>query len=701
MIAIKFIAEADLKALGKAEKGLTQFTKTARRLAGSLGIALGTTAITRYAKASVKAFADDDKAARILSKSLDNLGLHFADKRVKDFIGELETQFGVLDDYLRPAYQKLLTTTGDYLKSQDLLKTALDLAAFSQESVTSTAADLAKAYAGNTRGLLKYGIGLTKAELAASSFEDILEQIAKVSKGAALTAANSYSGSMDRLNVAAANASETIGKGLVQALSEASSAGNFEGAISDIDKLAKRTEDFIVYVGRELQLIAALPSLLDIATGDVKAFKDFLNTYKKISDLDSAMGPQQYGGIYATKYEKEAQAAALKKLAADKRAAAAKMAADKKAAADKKTLAKGNALFDLEQIGIAAALKLSIDKDTRLRLELLQAIQIGDADLVLAKMKELAEWQKNSDMAKLSRITTISEKQLAALNSTLLAELDAISKLNISEAEKDALRAAAFSRYNDAIKYAGGLAALETYSQKLQDQELLIQRLASISKVSAAQSAADAIRQAALDKYLSALTKPVSITATFTGVGSFTSDAAKTAKDEAAAAAAAAKTAADAAAAAAFAKLTASEAAAKLAADAAAAKIAALQAAAAAAAEKSADELAAERAAAAAAQEAWAEKLKKSLETLNNNGASSTAGFEIIDMFPDVDWSSLGFNSDGSAVTNNSNSAGDTVINFNGSVTTTSTEEFAQAVQTVLQNQARFGNNLTYAGSII
>ena len=261
---------------------------------------------------------------------------------------------------------------------------------------------------------------------------------------------------MDRLNVAAANASETIGRGLVQALTEASSAGNFEGAISDIEKLSKRAEDFIVYLGRELQLIAALPSLLDLATGNFDALKDFLDTYKKVSKLNNAMGPQQYGGAYGTKYEKEAAAAAKKKLDADKRAAAAKIAADKKAAADKKTLAKGNALFDLEQIGLSAALKMSIDKETRLRLELLQAIQLGDADLVLAKMKELADWQKNSDMAKLSGITTISEKQLSALNTTLLAELAAISKSKMSDEEKSAAQAAAWERYNSAIKYAGG-----------------------------------------------------------------------------------------------------------------------------------------------------------------------------------------------------------------------------------------------------
>lgn len=655
-VSIKFLTEFDGKALARAEKGLTKFTKTAVKLAGGLGIALGTSAITRYAKSSVKAFAADDKAARILSKSLDNLGLHFADNRVKDFIAAIEKQYGVLDDLLRPAYQKLLTTTGDYLKSQDLLKTALDLAAFSQESVTTTAADLAKAYAGNTRGLIKYGIGLTKAEIAAMNFEEILAQIAKVSQGAALTAANSYSGSMDRLNVAAANASETIGKGLVQALTEASGAGNFEGAISDIDKLAKRTEDFIVYLGRELQLIAAIPSLFDLASGNFDAFKDFFKTYDKISKLESALGPQIFGGIYATKYDKEAQAAALKKLAAERRAAAAKIAADKKAAADKKTLAKGNALFELETIGLAAALKMSVDKETRLRLELLQAIQLGDADLVLVKMKELAEWQKNSDMAKLSRITTISEKQLSALNTTLLAELEAISKLKVSDAEKAALQQAAWGRYNDAIKYAGGLAALSTYSQKLQDQELLIQRLASIQKVSEAQSAADAIRQAALEKYLATLGKPIAVqttTAPTPILGKSVIEALKESEAEK------------------ILKKEPSSVPTSL----------------------TPGEISGNRYAAQGKAQMDALISKIDLEGIAGVSFAQgiDSGLSIADSLSGARYAAQGRASMGS---------GDTVINFNAPITTTSTDEFARVVQRVIQNEKRYGNNLDYAGAI-
>jgi len=155
------------KAFSKAETATKTLTKSVKGLAAAFGLAFG----ARGAMQAVRAFAADDKAAKVLSKTLNNLGLAFADPAVKTFISDLEKQYGVLDDKLRPAYQMLLTSTGNYIKSQDLLRTALDLSAMSGVDVVSVSADLSKAYQGNTRGLMKYQLGLTKAELAAMSFE--------------------------------------------------------------------------------------------------------------------------------------------------------------------------------------------------------------------------------------------------------------------------------------------------------------------------------------------------------------------------------------------------------------------------------------------------------------------------------------------------------------------------------------------------
>lgn len=521
MIAIKFLTEFDGKALAKGEKGLKSFATMAKKVAGTLGVALSAAALVNYSKTAVKAFAADEKAAKSLGQTLKNTGNLVAGKGANSFIDQLQRATGVADDQLRPALQSLLNSTGDYATSTKALNLALDISAGTTKDVGTVSNALAKAYAGNTTALSKLGTGLSKATLKTGDMAAITETLQRLFTGQAGIAAETYAGKMERLQIASSEASETIGGALAQSFVILAGTDEIGNATKQIDDLASSIANLTVgladwFAVNNKAFAKSIAETFGGAGGDLSGFGDsFLGRIMKRGQGIRAAVPlgtaPTYNQLQAQKnldkIEKD-RAAREKKAAADaKKSAAAKIAADKKAAADKKTLSKGNALFDLEQIGIAAALKMSIDRDTRLRLELLQAIQLGDADLVLAKMKELAEWQKNSDIAKLSGVKTISEAQLSSLNTTLLAELSAIDALKIKDAEKDVLRNEAWKRYNDAIKYAGGLAALSTYSQKLQDQELLIQRLASIRSISEAQTAADNIKQAALEKYLATLAR--------------------------------------------------------------------------------------------------------------------------------------------------------------------------------------------------
>lgn len=352
------------KAFSKAETATKSLTKGVKSLAGAFGLAFG----ARGAMQAVKAFAADDKAAKTLSKTLNNLGLAFADPAVKKFINDLERQYGVLDDKLRPAYQMLLTSTGDYIKSQDLLRTALDLSAMSGVDVVSVAADLSKAYQGNTRGLMKYQLGLDKAELAAMSFEEILAKVAEVSSGQAQIAADSYAGSLDKLTVAGANVAETLGKDLVDALAILGGEGGLPKTISLIESVTGALGAAIIYAAR-------FARVLDIITGSgifnmygdlTKAFAEF-----EAQDKARAIGKSPNAGM-ATSYQgKKAQdalvaaaaLAAAKKLAIENKkiAAAALAAANAKKlslALDKANLAlaKGTDVFDMDKIQLNAAL---------------------------------------------------------------------------------------------------------------------------------------------------------------------------------------------------------------------------------------------------------------------------------------------------------------------------------------------------------
>jgi len=343
------------KAFKQADSAAKKLTKTIGDVAKGFGIAFGARALAQYSKQAVLAFAADDKAAKVLSRTLNNLGLAFADPAVKTFISDLEKQYGVLDDLLRPAYQKLVTTTGDWRKSQELLKTSLDLSAQSGVDVVSVADDIARAFAGNTKGLQKYGLGLSKAQLSAMSFEEVLARITKISNGQAAVAADTYTGKLDKLNVAAANASETIGGALIDAFTTFAGNGSIDKATAKIDFFSKLLATIIS------------PKLMAQALGQVD-FKFGIIPTMKTPLTNRSKSP---AGTYARNQAEIKAAAAAKKQQADLLASTKKST---KAQQDLLKLSKAKAIFDLQKIQIEAALKGKISEEDRIRLLLLRAI---------------------------------------------------------------------------------------------------------------------------------------------------------------------------------------------------------------------------------------------------------------------------------------------------------------------------------------
>jgi hypothetical protein len=377
-IATVFSGKKAFSDAAKATIGLNNQVKT---LAKSY---LGLFTIQRLGRGgfnAAKAFADDDKAARVLTQSLDNLGLAFADPAVKNFIADLEKQFGVLDDQLRPAYQRLLTTTGDVAKSQSLLRTALDLAAASGSDVLSVAGDLSKGYVGQTRALAKYGIGLTQAQLKAMSFEEVQSRINDLFGGQAQLTANTYSGSLDKLTVAAKNAQEAIGRGLLDALSAlgGGGSGGLQNTIGLIEKASTALETFIRRFGVGLGQAKAL--LSGNFSGFMAIGQAEANRGKTGSGITPAIGA-------------ELAKAAAEKAAAKNRAALLKTTqAQTKAIKEQTALQKAGTLFDIQQAGIIAALKGKITDEERTRLELQLAILTGNTSEASKLAGELAKSQ--------------------------------------------------------------------------------------------------------------------------------------------------------------------------------------------------------------------------------------------------------------------------------------------------------------------
>jgi hypothetical protein len=369
------------KAFKDATKSTLSLNSQVKTLAKSYVGLFTAQRLARSGFNAAKAFAQDDKAARVLTQSLDNLGLAFADSSVKTFIADLERQFGILDDQLRPAYQRLLTTTGDVAKSQQLLRTALDLSAASGADVVSVAGDLSKAFVGQTRSLAKYGIGLTQAELKAMDFEQVQTRINTLFGGQALTSVNTYSGSLDRLTVAAANAQEAIGRGLVESLAALGGGGQggLENTIGLVEKASTALETFIRRFGVGLGIGAQL-------------LRGNFGAAQALGLAEQNRGRDMSG--ITPSIRAELQKAAAEKAAKKNRDALLKTTKEQtKAIKEQTALQKAGTLFDIQQISIIAALKGQVTDEERKRLELQLAILTGNTSEASKLAGELAKSQ--------------------------------------------------------------------------------------------------------------------------------------------------------------------------------------------------------------------------------------------------------------------------------------------------------------------
>lgn len=168
----------------------------------------------------VKAAIEDEAAQKRLALALENVtGATEAQiKSVEAQIAKQSLATGVADDQLRPALQRLATSTGDVKKSQDLLSLALDISAAKGISVETAANALAKAYDGNNGALTRLGVGLSSAEVKALGFEGTVQKLAQTFGGAATTQANTLEGQIARLKVGFDEAKESVGAALLPTL---------------------------------------------------------------------------------------------------------------------------------------------------------------------------------------------------------------------------------------------------------------------------------------------------------------------------------------------------------------------------------------------------------------------------------------------------------------------------------------------------
>lgn len=389
-LAIKIATTLDSTGLKQADKAINKFNNTVGRLGRNLGLALGTTAIIAYGKASVKAFAADEAAARRLATAVDNLGLSFSQSRVTTFIQDLETSSAIADDILRPAFQALLTTTGSLTKSQELLSNAIQISRASGIGLATVSEDLAKGFVGVTRGLRKYNTGLTQAELKSKSFNEILGVLLARSAGSAEEYLTTTSYKMDVLSLAAENAKETIGEGLVDAFARVGGGTEASDAAKAINNIAKAVNAVTLGVGTAIGLVNKFRQ------GYTDFLSDPLGQGMEVNSRSTNRSKSPAGTAARTAQQRQAEAAAAKRAKELANLTKKQVASQKALTAEQKkqaALAKAGSIFDLEQVQLIAALKGKLSDEDRKRVELQFALLTGNTKEAQILTYELAKAQ--------------------------------------------------------------------------------------------------------------------------------------------------------------------------------------------------------------------------------------------------------------------------------------------------------------------
>jgi hypothetical protein len=394
-LIVSAVSTFDNKGLKKGQKEISAFDKTLKTLGKTFLGVFGAQKLIQYGKNAVNAFMADEKAAKSLELQLKNTGYAFSAPAVEYYIANLQKTTGVLDDELRPAFQQLLTVTGSVTKSQDSLTTALNISAATGKSLTEVSAALTRGFSGNTTGLSRLGAGISKATLKTGDMDQIMAELNQKFAGQAAARLDTYAGKMDLLKAAAADANEIIGKGLLDSLSLLSTDNSIQTAADDMNTFATAVADATYGMALLIKKIDKFTGLDKVNT-DVLMFLSVgllpgaLAKYgnaernKPKSNFTYGLGPSATKDIErANKILKERNKLAQDELNKMK----AKTAVD--ALKDK---------FDLERIGLTAALNAATDEETKLRLR--AQLAILDNNEAMAK-KLLAEMNAAEALKKL------------------------------------------------------------------------------------------------------------------------------------------------------------------------------------------------------------------------------------------------------------------------------------------------------------
>jgi hypothetical protein len=427
---INIASKFDAKGFKQAETASQKLGRTVKNLAGTLGLAFGTTAIVAYGKASVRvalqAQAEQERLNNILRVTT---GATLAQIDVLNQQADALERIGVVSAGNIKTTQSQLATFDLQISTIKALTPAILDYVTAEKGATATAADfkamtngLAQALNGNFTSLTRTGFVLdevTRKMIKEGTETERVTALVKVLNStykdfnANLRATDS--GQMQVLANTAQEVQTIIGTGIIDALKLLSNDKTIENLSTDMKDFATAVSDTLMGISMFVNELKNIP-LIGKALGNI-----FDNLGSGI--IFTQMGREQRERLAYNPNEHRArqQAVKLDRESAKLAKTSNQLKKIDNDSTERKIVLTGDQLalaelekkFDVERIGLYAALNQTTDSETKMRL--LSLIAIQDQNAALAGMIKKANEAENA-------FATLVE----ALRATIRSMLDSI-----------------------------------------------------------------------------------------------------------------------------------------------------------------------------------------------------------------------------------------------------------------------------------
>jgi hypothetical protein len=255
----------------------------ASRVATAGLLAMGA-AFVGFAAVGIKGVIEDEKAFTKLGQTFSNLGINIEKNRT--LVGELDAAYSKLGfggDETATALNRLLSTTGNLEKSQELLSISADLARIKNIDLAAASAIVGKASMGGAKAFKEMGITLDttlpKSEAITKAMGELNEKVG----GQAVAYTKTFAGQLVVLREQISGVADILGAALLPYLKRA-----IEAIAGGIDFVKRNAAAFKILAGTIITITIALASYnaaIKVSMALTKAWTVVTTIQKMVTNL--------------------------------------------------------------------------------------------------------------------------------------------------------------------------------------------------------------------------------------------------------------------------------------------------------------------------------------------------------------------------------------------------------------------------------